>query len=211
MSPTRPEPQPQEAQPEPERSWVRPAADAGAPTGPAADERPPLFAASPRRAPQAPPSSESERPATFGPRRPQPAALDPVASIRLAEPLERLDPGSVRDALPALVPLARTLDPDEQVLAMVQGWAKGLLGVVARTERRLVVVVDRFPEPLIESLDPVATRVHLFGPPGTDRLSVAIVDGNRLLELSGVRDAGEAEQLAAVPQPSESEHAPEYF
>ena len=118
---------------------------------------------------------------------------------------------SVCDALPALVPLARTLDPDEQVLALVQGWAKGLLGVVARTERRLVVVVDRFPEPLIESLDPVATRVHLFGPPGTDRLSVAIVDGNRLLELSGVRDAGEAERLASVPDASDARSAPEYF
>jgi hypothetical protein len=134
-----------------------------------------------------------------------------VVSIRLADPLARLDPSSVQDALPALAPLARTLEPDEQVLAMVQGWAKGLLALVARTEGRIVVVVDRFPEPLIESLDPVATRVHMFGPPGTDRLSVAIVDGNRLLELSGVRDVSEAEQLVTVPDTARPRSEAEYF
>lgn len=108
--------------------------------------------------------------------------------------LERLHPDSVNDSRPALVPLARTLEPDEDILAMVQGWAKGLLCLVVRTDRRIIIVVDRFPEPLVESLDRLATKVLLFGPPN-DRASVSIVDGSRLLEVTGVRDRAQAERL----------------
>lgn len=142
--------------------------------------------------------------------------VDPVASIRLADVLERLDPLTVRDARPALVPLARVLDPDEPVRAMVQGWTKGLLCLVVRTDRRIVVVVDRFPEPLVESLDPTRTGISIFGAPGTDRLSVSVVDGQRLLEVSGVRDRAEALALRAQPtgaagRTAAASRAPEYF
>jgi hypothetical protein len=125
--------------------------------------------------------------------------LERIASIRLVRALDRLDPASRRDAAPALVPLARSLDPDEEVHALVQGWAKGLLCVVARTDFRIVVVADRFPEPLVESLDPRTTRVELRGPAAPERVSLSIIDGQRLLEVTGVRDPGQARLLAATP------------
>ena len=80
-------------------------------------------------------------------------------------------------------------------LALVQGWTKGLLCLVARTDRRVLVVVDRFPEPLVESLHPVRTGISIYGPPGTERVSVAVVDGHRLLEVTGIRDGAEAASL----------------
>ena len=43
----------------------------------------------------------------------------------------------------------------------------------------VVVVVDRFPEPLIESLHRKRTAITVYGPPGTDRVSLAVVDGRR--------------------------------
>lgn len=187
-------------------SWVRPAPANGTGRGETGREERPVFARRPRSDAAVPPAPQlpaGERPHGWHPgKRPE---VDPVASIRLAEVLERLDPGSVRDARPALVPLARTLEPDEHVVAMVQGWAKGLLCLVARTDRRIVVVVDRFPEPLVESLDPVATKVLLFGPPETDRMSVSVVDGRRLLEVTGVRDRAQAEALQHVAAPSTAE------
>jgi hypothetical protein len=171
-----------------------------------------VFAASPRQA-----ASSSSGTSRAGRRRhgaPDADSLDPVVAIRLGDTLERLDSRTVRAAGPVLAPLARTVDPDEDLVALVQGWTKNLLCVVARTDRRIIVVVDRFPTPLIESLDPLSTGVFLYGPPGTDKVSVSVVDGNRLLEISGVRDAEEA---AALRGGNDREHrvdatqAPEYF
>jgi hypothetical protein len=124
--------------------------------------------------------------------------LERIASIRLVRALDRLDPASRRDAAAALVPLARSLDPDEEVHALVQGWAKGLLCVVARTDDRIVIVVDRFPKPLVESLDPRTTRVEVRGPAAPERVSISVIDGQRLLEVTGVRDPEQARLLAAT-------------
>jgi len=180
-----------------DRAQPRPAAAANGaarPTAPQGER--PLFSRSPAGgAPPTPSSSRPEHPWHPGG---EPDQGDAVASIRLSGVLDRLDPHSVRDARPALVPLARALEPDEEVLAIVQGWVKGLLCLVVRTPSRILVVVDRFPEPLVESLDPVTTKVVPFGPPGTDRISVSVVDGNRLLEVVGVRDRAQADALARV-------------
>ena len=118
---------------------------------------------------------------------------------RLAASLARLDPRSIRDAAPTFDSLLDTLGPQEQVQHLVQGWTKGLPCVVARTDRRVLVVVSRFPEPLVESLHPTRTKVSLYGPPGTDRASLTVVDGRRLLEVTGVRDGAEARAICTVP------------
>lgn len=129
--------------------------------------------------------------------RPRADGIAAAAAIRLDEVLARLDPASVRDAPLALQALARSLAPDEQVEHVVQGWAKGNPCVVARTDRRIVVVLDRFPEPVVESLHPVRTSMTVYGPPGTDRVSLAVLDRRRLLEVTGIRDAGEAHMMSS--------------
>lgn len=108
-----------------------------------------------------------------------------------------------------LAPFARTLEPDERIEHLAQGWSKGLMCLVARTDRRVVVVVDRFPEPLVESLHRKRTAITVYGPPGTDRVSLAVVDGRRLLEVTGVRERDEAAGLAG--RSSRTGAVPEYF
>ncbi|MFN7150479.1 MAG: hypothetical protein ACK4V6_13490, partial [Microthrixaceae bacterium] len=124
------------------------------------------------------------------------APLDPVVAIRLGAALAPLDPATVREATPVLAAFARALEPDEVVQVAVQGWAKGQLTLVARTDRRIVVVLDRFPEPAIESLHRDRTQLAVYGPPGASRVSLAVVDGRRLLEVTGIRDDGPAHELA---------------
>ncbi|MGB3412523.1 MAG: hypothetical protein WBA45_15145, partial [Microthrixaceae bacterium] len=113
----------------------------------------------------------------------------------LEDALARLVPQSVRDAAPVLSTLAESLVPGETVTGVIQGWAKGLACVVARTDKRIIVVANRFPEPLVESLHPTRTAISLYGPPGVGHVSVAIVDGRRLLEVSGVLDRSAAMAL----------------
>lgn len=81
---------------------------------------------------------------------------------------------------------------------LVQGWAKGLPCILVRTDRRIIVVVSRFPEPLVESLHPVRTVISLYGPPATDRTSLTVVDGRRLLEITGILDGTEAAAICTA-------------
>ena len=129
--------------------------------------------------------------------------------IRLGAAVDRLDPLTVREAGAVLTAFARELGPDEHIEHLAQGWTKGLMCLVARTDRRVVVIVDRFPEPLVESLHRARTSITVYGPPGTDRVSLAVVDGRRLLELTGVRDRAEAAALAGTA--SRADTVPEYF
>jgi len=124
----------------------------------------------------------------------------PAVPERLAEVSRRLTPNSVLDAGQTLAALDAALAPGEEVRHLVQGWAKGLPCVVARTTDRVLVVVSRFPEPLVESLHPSRTSISIYGPPGTDRVSLAVVDGRRLLEVTGIRDGAEAAALSDAPR-----------
>lgn len=135
------------------------------------------------------------------------AVVDEASRLRLGSSLDRLEPATVRIAGGVLVPLARELAVDERLEFVAQGWSKGLMCLVAQTDVRLVVVVDRFPEPLVETLSRASTTVTVFGPPGADRVSLAVVDGNRLLEVTGVRDLAEAAGLAGEASPA----VPEFF
>lgn len=179
--------------PEPDR-WIRPATETATP---------------PRRRPNVAFTAAPTRPERTRRTQPEPV-LDPVAQLRLGEVLSRLDPASVRDAVPVLLAFAQALEPDEAVHHLAQGWAKGSVCLVASTDRRLVVVVARHPEPLIETLDPTSTAISLYGPPGTDRVSLAVVDGRRLLEVTGIRDSAEAAAMRAAPEPRRRRR-PEFF
>lgn len=133
---------------------------------------------------------------SVSPRPPRSATIDEASHLRLDDSLSLLDPATVRIAGAVIGPLARALEHDEVIQHLAQGWTKGLMCMVARTDRRIVVVVDRFPEPLVETLDVVRTEITLYGPPGTDRVSLAIVDGDRLMEVTGIRDRDQATGLA---------------
>jgi putative ABC transport system permease protein len=63
---------------------------------------------------------------------------------------------------------------------------------------------------IVETLAPESTSVSLYGPPGTDRVSLAVVDGRRLLEVTGIRDSTDAAALRAVPAPRGGRR-PEFF
>ena len=117
----------------------------------------------------------------------------------------RLDPRSANEAARALKVVARTLDTGERVERLVVGRAKGLPCVVARTDRRLLVVADRAGRPLVESLHPHQTMV---GVDDADDGTVTLVvsDGRRVMRLLGVREVAEAE-LLVVPDRS----GPTYF
>jgi hypothetical protein len=135
--------------------------------------------------------------------------LDEPVRIRLGAALDRLDPATQLDARSVLSVFARSLEPDERIEHLAQGWTKGLLCLVARTDRDVVVVVDRFPEPLVERLRRDRATITVYGPPGTDRVSLAVVDGRRLLEVTGVRDRAEAAGLAG--RTSGRDATPAYF
>jgi hypothetical protein len=80
------------------------------------------------------------------------------------------------------------------VLHLVVGRVKGIACVLARTERRLVVVADRPGRPLVESLHP-ATPVRVQ-PVEDGTAVVVVVDRLRQLRIEGVRDRAEARALA---------------
>ena len=114
----------------------------------------------------------------------------------LAAAAGRLSRESVRDGAAAFALLGGALAPGEHVDHVVQGWAWGMACVVARTERRVLVVVDRPGRPLVESLHPTRTTVSVFRPAGSASASLAVVDGRRVLEVAGVRDEDEAAAIS---------------
>ena len=123
----------------------------------------------------------------------------------LVRAVGRLDRASVEEGAPALAVLGGVLAPGEQVERVVQGRAKGLVCVVARTERRVIVVADRPSRPLVESLHPTRTIVTVLA--GDDgRVGLSVSDGTRVLRLVGIRDVVEAASLSAPGRPD-----PGYF
>lgn len=95
--------------------------------------------------------------------------------------------------------LVAQLEGEEHVINMVQGWVKGLPCLVARTEDRLLVLVSRFPEPLVQSLRAHAIGISTYGPPNIATVSMSIVDGRRMLDVNGIRDRPEAIAMSKKP------------
>ena len=121
----------------------------------------------------------------------------------LAEAVRRLGPTSRSDAAPVVLVMAGYLRDGEQVRHLVQGRVRNLVCVVARTDERLLVVVDRPGRPLVESLDPSTVEVRLAPTAGDPHaVDVVVVDGGRQLAVCGVRDLVEADGLVAAGRPA---------
>lgn len=133
-----------------------------------------------------------------------------LLQVRLGRVLQQLDSGSRRVAQPLLLPLAQQLKPQENVVVLIQGWTRGNVCVVARTTQRIIVLVERFPEPFVEHLDLRKTTVTQFGPPRSDRMSLAIVQDHRLLEVTGVRALDMAQDLVKSLSP-ETRNQTQFF
>lgn len=116
---------------------------------------------------------------------------DPTVPDRLVPVAARLDPISLADGGPLLDLLVQQLGDIEIVENMVQGWVKGLPCVVARTDLRTIVLVSRFPAPLVQSLRNNKVSISTYGPANTGTVSMSIVHGKRVLEVIGIRDRAE--------------------
>lgn len=192
--------------PPPYRPWMR--ADRGA-TGTATGQRPGMSAAGQAAAREAGVAPAARGPVfSAGPRaagRSSKDFDDVVIPPSLAALVGRLDPASVVDAGPLLVLLDEQLKAGEMVERLVQGWVKGLPCVVADTGERVVVLVSKFPDPLIQSLNRSSAGVSIFGPPNLATVSMAVIDGNRLLEVIGIRDREEALTMAKKADPNKAD------
>lgn len=149
----------------------------------------------------APTTTSGGVPPLGGSRRRRPATIDPAARLRLGDVIELLDPVEARSATRMLESFARVLEPDERVEHMVQGWTGGLACLLARTDRRLLVVIDRFPDVTVEAMSSGRTRVSMFGPPGSALVSLSVLDGKRLLEITGIAGRDQARALCTGVAP----------
>jgi hypothetical protein len=130
----------------------------------------------------------------------EPEAIDPVEAARitdetLADAVRRLDPNTVLQGAGSLSRAGLALAPGEWVSTVVCGQVRGWPATVVRTDRRILVVVDRPSRPIVESLHPIATGVSLEADVAAGRFTVALVDRGRRLELHGVVELAAAEAL----------------
>ncbi|MEX0768762.1 MAG: hypothetical protein WD029_09850, partial [Microthrixaceae bacterium] len=115
----------------------------------------------------------------------------------LAVAVQGLDPQSVRDAGPTFVFLLAALQAGEQVSALVQGWVKGSPCVVARTDRRLILIVSRPAKPLVQSLEIERVEISLSALDQQGFIALRLIDGSKMLQVQGIRDAAKARELKA--------------
>lgn len=134
----------------------------------------------------------------------------PEVPDRLVHIAARLDPISLADGGPLLGLLVDQLGDIEVVENMVQGWVKGLPCVVARTDMRTLVLVSRFPKPLVQSLRNNKVSMSTYGPANIGTVSMSIVHGKRVLEVIGIRDRAEAAAMVG-PKGSRAGSGAGYF
>lgn len=125
---------------------------------------------------------------------PQPASPERSASGGLVSAAARLDARTSEQWSAVLHSMHASLAEGEAVGALVCGRVHGSLAAVTRTDRRILLVVERAGRMAVESLHPLATGVMLRpGPAGT--LVIVLVDRGRQLEFTDVSDVSEAESL----------------
>jgi putative ABC transport system permease protein len=130
----------------------------------------------------------------------EPPELDPAEAARitdetLAAAVRRLDPTTVLHCAGSLSRAGLVLAPGEWVSSVVCGQVRDWPATVVRTDRRILVVVDRPDRPIVESLHPLATGVSLEADPMPGRFTVTLVDRGRRLEIHGVVELAAAESL----------------
>ncbi|MFZ4434186.1 MAG: hypothetical protein ACOYOQ_13400, partial [Microthrixaceae bacterium] len=140
--------------------------------------------------PPSPPTPPPPAPPSFEPPSFEPPSFEPPSS---ESPSSEPPPTPERSVLPLV---ADALAAGEQVRQIALGRTGGFECALARTDRRLLVVVDRPGRPFVQSLHPTRTVLRVLGP-RTLPATIVVVDGDRRLEVVGVTDRGEAERLAA--------------
>ena len=126
--------------------------------------------------------------------------LDPAEAARvtdetLAAAVRRLDPTTVLQGAGSLSRAGLVLAPGEWVSSVVCGRVRDWPATVVRTDRRILVVVDRPGRPIVESLHPIATGVLLEADADAGRFTVTLTDRGRRLEVHGVVELAAAEAL----------------
>jgi hypothetical protein len=114
----------------------------------------------------------------------------------LSAAVGRLRPESVDIGAPALSVMSGALAPGEAVLGVVTGRARGMPCAVAVTDRRILVVADRQPRPVVQSLHPLRTGLEPLRQVPTGPLSLLVRDAGRVLEVTAVGDPEIADALA---------------
>jgi hypothetical protein len=127
-------------------------------------------------------------------------AVDPAEAARitdetLADAVRRLDPNTVLQGAGSLSRAGLALAPGEWVSTVVCGHVREWPATVVRTDRRILVVVDRSSRPIVESLHPIATGVSLEADAAAGRFTVVLMDRGRRLEVHGVLELPAAEAL----------------
>lgn len=181
-----PPPFPGVAQQRPQAPTTPPPYRAPAPTPPPVPSHPPV----------PPPAQVPAEP-------PPPAQLPAEPPAAAQVPVEAPAAAPVPAAQPQPLPLGRLSDlvegalaPGEEVRGAVAGVARGLPCAVALTDRRVLVVAERQHRPLVQSLHPSATGLSVHRTVPGAPLTLVVLDGNRMLELSGVHDPEAAVALA---------------
>ena len=117
-------------------------------------------------------------------------------AAELTERLRFLDAESVARSTNALGGFGQAMADGEQLGAVVVGRVKSWPAALGRTDRRLLLVVDRSDRLAVESLHPVATTVTVR-PGASGSVTVVLVDQGRMLEVTEVVDSAIAESLTA--------------
>ena len=123
------------------------------------------------------------------------AAAAALTDESLARAVRRLDSRSVLQAADPLTRVGTVLAPGEVVKGLVCGRVRGWPTAMARTDRRILLVIDRDGRPMVESLHPMATGVMVRRVPDTEVVSLAVFDRGRVLDITDVVDAELAEAL----------------
>lgn len=156
-----------------------------------ADRRPP------RRARRRPLGDPAEGWVVAGPGNGSPVGAGGPTMARavgLSSAVARLDPLTRERWSVVLHSMNAALANGEHVGSLVCGRVRAAPAVVARTDRRLLVVAQRPGRMAVESLHPIATGVIVRPRPG-GMFKVVLIDRGRHLEMTEVRDAAAADAL----------------
>lgn len=115
-------------------------------------------------------------------------------AVGLSSAVARLDPLTRERWSVVLHSMNAALANGEHVGSLVCGRVRAAPAVVARTDRRLLVVAQRPGRMAVESLHPIATGVIVRPRPG-GMFKVVLIDRGRHLEMTEVRDAAAADAL----------------
>lgn len=113
----------------------------------------------------------------------------------LAPAVARLSSGSIREGRAALAILGVSLDPDEQVEAIVQGLYQNLIGVCALTSKRVILVNEHEWVPDLRSIA-LTPELRVQGWQDDRTASLIFIAGGQSITISLIADRPLAQDMA---------------